>query len=117
MKRHAVFVAALLATLLMAVPAESQAFFFSFGGGFGGGWGGWGGPWWGGPGWWGPGYGYWHRPYYGRWHRPWYRRGWYPDNWGAWDNWGYMPRVLPQYPVLTPPAAPATQAPATSTEK
>ena len=62
MKRRSVVVAAALATLLMAIPTQSQAFFFSFGFG-GGGWGGWNG--WGGPGWWG-----WHRPYYGGWHRP-----------------------------------------------
>jgi hypothetical protein len=113
MKRHSVFAAALLATLLMAIPTQSQAFFFSFGFG-GGGWGGWNG--WGGPGWWGPGwagprYSYWHRPYYARWHRPWYRR------WGYPSYWGYSPWVTPTYPVLTVPAAPRVQAPATSADK
>ena len=103
MKRHSVFAAALLATLLMAIPTQSQAFFFSFGFGGGG---------WGGPGWWGPGYGYWHRPYRWGWRRPYYRRWAYPS------YWGYSPWVLPNYPVLTVPAAPAAPAaPATSAEK
>ena len=40
MKRHSTFATALLATLLLAVPVESQAFFGFFGGGFGFGFGG-----------------------------------------------------------------------------
>lgn len=119
MKRFHVFASALLATLLLAVPAQSQAFFGFFGGGFGFGFGGgggwWGGPgWWGSPGWWGgyPGWGgyrYWHRPWH---YRPygWAYRYRYPFWGGAYP---FLPPIaLP--PVVTPKAA---AAPETSTEK
>jgi len=120
MKKRSAFTTALLTTLLLAVPVESQAFFGFFGGGFsfGGGFGGWGGPGWWGPGYWGgPGY-YWNRPYY--WHSPyyWHRYGPYyrPFNWGyhyAYPFYGLIPPVayVPQVPV------PAVTAPATSTAK
>jgi hypothetical protein len=66
MKRKTVFTGALLGALLLAVPLQSNAFFFSFGSGFG--FGGWGYPYYGGyyP-------GYWGYPYYA---------GYYPGHWG-----------------------------------
>lgn len=117
MKRSHVFVSALLATLLLAIPAQSQAFFGFFGGGFsfglGGGWSGWGGPGWWGPGYWGgyPGYwggpGYWHHPYR---HRYWRR----PYLWHRYRHWGYpfYGLGLPYY-YAPPAAAPAPKAPET----
>jgi hypothetical protein len=116
-----VLLAALLGTLLLAVPAQSQAFFGFFGGGFsfgfGGGWGGWGGPGWWGPGYWGgPGY-YWHRPYY--WYRP-YRYWRRPYFWGYRRPyfWGYPGYGLTLPYVYSPQVVlPAVQAPATRQEK
>ena len=71
---------ALAAVILAAIPAQSQAFFGFFGGGFSfgvGGGGYWGGPGWGGPYGYGPGYWrhrHWihpyHRRFYRRWHHP-----------------------------------------------
>ena len=86
MKRHSTFATALLASLLLSVPVESQAFFGFFGGGFsfgfGGGLGGWGGPGWWGPGYWGgPGWGYGHH-----WYRP-YRWRYGPYGWGRQIIW------------------------------
>ncbi len=119
MRRHSVFVTALLATLLVAVPAQSHAFFGFFGGGFnfgfGGGWGGgWGGPWggWGGPGWggWGgPSY-LWHRPY--GWHRPYAWHYYQPYQWA----YPYQGLTLP-YPYVPQVTVPTVQAPETSSEK
>ncbi|NEX18789.1 hypothetical protein G3480_00365 [Thiorhodococcus mannitoliphagus] len=114
MKRSHVFLSALLATLLLAIPAQSQAFCGFFGGGFGlgfgGGWSGWGGPgWWGGyPGDWG-GPAYWHQPYQ-FWRRPYLWHGY-----RSWGNpflgprlaYGYAPEVV----------APAAKAPETAKEK
>ncbi len=77
MKKLCMAAAALSAVILAAIPAQSQAFFGFFGGGFSFGVGGgyWGGPGWGGPYGYGPGYWrhrYWGHPYYRfrRWHRP-----------------------------------------------
>jgi hypothetical protein len=115
MRRHSTFLAAVLGTLLLAVPLQSQAFFGFFGGGFsfGTGWGGWGGPGWWGPGWWGhnywggPGY-FWHRPYYH--YRPWHWRHFYrPYLWNYYGYGPFLPYVQP--PVLTTPAAPAAAEP------
>ena len=117
MRGRKAFLTALLGTLLLAVPAQSQAFFGFFGGGFsfgfGGGWGGWGGPGWWGPGYWGgPGY-YWHRPYSWRyWHRPYFWRHYRPYLWsypfhGLTLPYAYVPQVV----------VPTVQAPATSKEK
>lgn len=120
MKKRSAFATALLATLLLAVPVESKAFFGFFGGGFsfgfGGGFGGWGGPGWWGPGYWGgPGYwhypGYWRRPYY--WHR--YRR-FGPYHWAhryGYPYYGLIPPVVYLPQVTTP----TVTAPATAAEK
>jgi hypothetical protein len=113
MRRHPIFLAALLGTLLLALPAQSQAFFGFFGGGFSFGF----GSGWGGPGWWGPGYSwyrpyshYWYRPYL--WRRPYYWRYYRPYRWG----YPFVGLTLPHayVPQVLPPAA---QAPATSQEK
>jgi hypothetical protein len=107
MRRRSVLLAALLGSVLMAVPLQSQAFFGFFGGGFsfgfGTGWGGWGGPGWWGPGYWGgPGYG-WYRPWYH--YRPWHWRRWY------WPHaWGYPTYSLPLPYVQLPPVMPVTPA-------
>jgi hypothetical protein len=120
MRRHSVMLAALLGTLLLCIPLQSQAFFGFFGGGFsfGTGWGGWGGPGWWGPGWWGPRY--WGAPGYG-WHRPFYRH--YYRHWG-WPNylrpypWGYGMYGLPlPYLRLPDVAAPTATTPAEPVEK
>jgi hypothetical protein len=94
---------ALLATLLFAVPTESQAFFGFFGFSFGFG-GGWGGNWWG-PGYWGSPYYYGYRPYWGYpyWHRGY---GHYPY---------YSPYSFYQYPYTV--TVPTLTAPETSTSK
>jgi len=83
---------ALLATLLLALPGESSAFFFGFGFSFGGG------------GWWHP----WHHNYWGR---PWYRSWGYPYGYGyGWGNpWlsgPYGPYYYPPVLVAPAPAAP-----------
>lgn len=117
MNRHAVLVG-LSASALLVLPAQSQAFFGFFGGGFsfgfGGGFGGWGGPgWWGGLGWWGPGYGYGYGygygPYAWGWHRPWYYWAYpyagYPYGLGLTHYSVYVPQVL----IPTMPAPARTQ--------
>ncbi len=120
MKRRTAFATALLATLLLAVPVESQAFFGFFGGGFsfGGGFGGWGGPSWWGPGYWGgPGY-YWHRPYH--WRRPYYWRGYRRFGWPYSRGYGYhypFYGLIPPITYVPQVAVPAVAAPATSAEK
>ncbi len=96
MKRSSVFASALLATLLLIVPTQSQAFFGCFSGGFGFGFG---SSWWGGP-------GYWHGP--GYWGRPWGWRHYRPYRWG-YRYWGpefgaYPFSPLPP-PIVEPPAA------------
>ncbi|KAA6182308.1 hypothetical protein F2Q65_18125 [Thiohalocapsa marina] len=93
MKKRYVLAAALLGTLLLAVPLQSQAFFGFFGGGFsfGTGWGGWGGP-----GWWGPGWhrgGYYGLPYSG-WYRP-YRDQFYWRRLYRRYGWPYFDYGLP----------------------
>lgn len=114
MSKRSVFAAALLGTVLLSVPLQSQAFFGFFGGGFsfGTGWGGWGGPgWWGpGSGWWSPGWyrsrylgwpGYrWHRPY---WRQSYWRRGYRPYSW-SYLGYGWQPPFSP----LSAPEKPAT---------
>ena len=99
MKRISYGLLALVATLLWAVPLESQAFFGFFGGGFGFGFGsGWHG--------WGPGY----------WYRPWYYGGYpywrYPYRWRRY-RWGYPYRypVLYLPPVVTQPLVVAPETP------
>ena len=114
MKRHSILLTALLGTLLLVIPAQSQAFFGFFGGGFsfglGGGWGGWGGPGWWGPGYWGgPGY-YGYRPYY--WRRPFYRHYYRPYFW-SYPAYGLTPPYV-YGPQVT---LPTVQAPATTKEK
>lgn len=115
MRRHSSLVTALLATGLLAAPAESEAFFGFFGGGFSFGFGGgFGSRWWGGPGWWGyPGwYGYGYGPYAWHWYRPW-----------GHPYLGYPHYVSPFYGLSLPyayvprPVLPAVQAPATVEEK
>lgn len=118
MKRSGVFLSAVLGTLLFAIPAQSQAFFGFFGGGFsfgfGGGWSGWGGPGWWGPGYWGgPGHwgwpGYWGGPGY-LWHR---RYAWHhPYLWGH-----PYPALAPPFGYLPQVAAPPTKTPETSKDK
>ncbi len=105
MKRHSSAVLALLATLLFAVPTESQAFFGFFGGGFSFGFGG-------GSGWhgWGPGY----------WHRPWYHRYWgYPRYRYRYRPYGYYPYRRWFAPYYQPylPGPPAATVPETKSEK
>ena len=118
MKRSHVLVSSALAALLLLIPAQSQAFFGFFGGGFGFGFGGgWSG--WGGPGWWGPGYwgypGYWGRHAY--WHRP-YRFWRHPYSWHRYRYWGYPLYGLGLPFVYTPPVAvPAPTAPEGAKEK
>ena len=121
MRRHSVFLSVLLATLLLAVPAQSQAFFgffgggfnFGFGGGWGGGWGGpgwWGSNYWGGPGYWG-GTGYnWYRPNYL--HRPYAWQYYRPFGWTQ----PYYGLTLP-YAYAPPVMVPAVQAPVSAQEK
>lgn len=116
MKRSHVFASAVLATLLLAIPAQSEAFFGFFGGGFGFGLGG-GTSWWGGPGWWGPGWwdsgpGWWgYRPWYRPWYRvqpyAWHYRPWLPYR-AYWD-WPLQPPLALPAPSLNPqkPAKPA----------
>ena len=103
MKRLSNGVLALLATLLFAIPAESQAFFgfFGFNFGFGGGWGG---------NWWGPGYGY--SPYYYG-----YRPYWsYPYYYRRYGPYGYHGLYSPwHYPLVT--TLPAVTAPETAKSK
>ncbi len=94
MKRLSSGVLALLATLLLAIPADSQAFFGFFGGGFsfgfGGGWGG---------NWWGPGY--WHNPWYYNWYRPYWAYP-YGYGYGHYPYYGlYSPYIYP-YAVTVP---------------
>jgi hypothetical protein len=117
MRRHSIMLAALLGTVLMAVPLQSQAFFGFFGGGFsfGTGWSGWGGPGWWGPGWWGrrywggPRYG-WHRPYYRYWRQPWrWRHYLRPYDW-RYAGYG-VPLPYLQPPRVTLPTAPAAAEP------
>jgi len=120
MKRHSLLLG-LSAAVLLALPAQSQAFFGFFGGGFsfgaGGGLGGWGGPgwwgprYWGGPGWRRGGYGY--GPYAWGWYRPW-----------RWHHWGYPYAgypygrgLIPQYSYLPQVVVPVAPAPAKTEEK
>lgn len=104
MKRISSGVLALAATLLFAVPTESQAFFGFFGGGFGFGFG------------FGGGYG-WHG-YPGYWYNPWYR-SYYPywrHRYWRYPYFGYLPfHALPW--SYTYPTAPAVTAPETSDAK
>jgi hypothetical protein len=121
MKKRFIFATALVGTLLLAVPLQSQAFFGFFGGGFsfgfGTGWGGWGGPgWWGGPGGWGPGWWGrgWYRPGYYGWYRP-YGNWHYWRRFDGWHGWPYLgygpPLYYPRLPLAEEPAATAPTAP------
>jgi hypothetical protein len=115
MKKRSVLAAALLGTLLLLVPVQSQAFFGFFGGGFsfGTGWGGWGGPGWWGPGWWGPG---WHRARYlgwpgyrwnrAYWRRPYYWHRFYRPYYRPFFGYGWLPPFSP-LSVTDEPAAPS----------
>jgi hypothetical protein len=93
---------ALLTTVLLGLPGQSQAFFGCFGGGFsfgfGGGWGGWGGPGWG------------YSPWYGAY------RG-YPYGYRRW--WHRYPGLWEPYPWYAPPllTVPGAEAPAAAAEK
>ena len=110
MKRLSTATLALLATLLVAIPSQSHAFFGFFGGGFSFGFGsGWG---WGGPGW------GWGGPYY--WNRPWYRR------YGRYPYWRYRRWFGPYsyglfapyyYPYALTAPAPAVETPESAAEK
>ena len=108
MKRSQVLLASVLATLLLAAPAQSQAFCCGFFGGgfsfgFGGGWSGWGGPSWWGPGYWGGYPGYWGGP--AHWHRPYYRRFWHtPYSWHR-DRFWSDPVYGLGWPQFVPPLA------------
>lgn len=124
MKRRSAFTTALLATLLLAVPVQSEAFFGFFGGGFsfgvGGGFGGWGGPGWWGPGYWGgPGY-YGYRPYYWHRYRPyyWHRYGpfYRPFRWGYGYSYPFY-GLIPPFAYVPQVTVPTVTAPATSTAK
>ena len=91
MKKQTAFTGAILGTLLMAAPLQSEAFFFGFGGGFSFGIGGWGHPYY--------GYypGYWRRPYYG---------GFYPGyrGFGAYPYYAGLPYGLrPLYTIASYP--------------
>ena len=104
MKCSQVLLASVLATLLLAAPAQPQAFCCGFFGGgfsfgFGGGWSGWGGPGWWGPGYWGGYPGYWGGPAY--WHRPYYRRFWNDPVYGL--GW---PQAVPALAEAPAPKAP-----------
>lgn len=103
MKKLSIITSAMLATLLLAIPSQSHAFFFGFGSGFGfhfggGGWGypgyyGWHRPWH--RGWGYPGYGYaYHRPY------PYYSYPYYAHHW-AYPVYRYP--VIPALPTATAP--------------
>jgi hypothetical protein len=116
MNKRSVFAAALLGTVLLLVPLQSQAFFGFFGGGFsvGTGWGGWGGPGWWSPGWyrsrylgW-PGY-RWYRPY---WRHRYWRRVYRPYAW-PYLGYGWRPPVYP----LSAPDQPAPPTPPETIEK
>ncbi len=98
MKRPSLLASALLAALLLGVPAESRAFCGFFGGGFSFGFG-FGSNWWGGPGWWGPGS--WYGPY-SAYHYPWY--GGYPY-WASYYGLSPYPVVVPQLVTLGPAIA------------
>jgi hypothetical protein len=103
MKKRAVLVSAMLGTLLLAIPVQSQAFFCGFGGGFGFGFGGggWGYPYYAG---YYPGYrGYGGYPYYAGYHRGYLGYGGYP-------HYAYRPYSLYSYPVVA--AQPLVSAPA-----
>jgi hypothetical protein len=113
MKRLSTAALALLATLLVAIPTESQAFFGFFGGGFGFGIGsGWG---WGGPGWgWGGPY-YWHRPWHHRWRR--YPHWRHRRLFGPFGPYGYGLFAPYYYPYALTAPAPAVKAPESAKEK
>lgn len=99
-KRLSTGALALLATLLLAIPMESQAFFgfFGFSFGFGGGWGG---------NWWGPGY----------WYRPWYHRYWgYPYWYRGYGHYPYA-GLYPFYSYPYTLAVPAVTVPETPKSK
>ncbi len=116
MKKLCTATAALSAVVLMAIPAQSQAFFGFFGGGFsfGFGGGGWGGP---GYGYGGPGYwrrGYWGHPgyRYGRWRHPYFAyRGWGLPYYG-YPYFHHLPVVatMPALPAVTTVRAPEVRA-------
>lgn len=110
MKRLSSGILAFLATLMLTVPTDSEAFFGFFGGGFsfgfGSGWG-WGGPGWG---WGGPGYwyqpwrhSYWGYPYYRRFHR-WYRPYGLYRNYGLFAPYAYPPALIA--PTIVSPETP-----------
>ena len=106
MKRLSSTLIAMVATLLMAVPGESQAFFGFFGGGFSFGFGGGG---WGGPGRWGPGY--WHRPYAYGYH-------YYRPYWGyPFLGYPYHSLIRPYYYTVPQLVVPTVKAPASAQEK
>lgn len=116
MKRLSSAALALLATLMVAVPSESQAFFGFFGGGFsfgiGSGWG-WGGPGWG---WGGPGY--WYRPWYHRYGRyPYWRYRRWLRRYGPYSYYGLFAPYYPVYPYVLTTPAPAVKAPESAKEK
>lgn len=82
MKKRTFLISAMLGTLLLTIPMQSQAFFCGFGGGFSFGGGGWGYPYYSGyyPGYWG------HGIY------PYHRYGGYP-------YYTYRPYAFHSYPV------------------
>jgi hypothetical protein len=84
MKKRTALISAMLGTLLLSIPMQSQAFFCGFGGGFSFGGGGWGYPYYGGyyPGYWGHGV----YPYHG---------------YGGYPYYNYRPYPFYSYPVAT----------------
>ena len=101
MKKRTLLVSAILGTLLLATPLQSQAFFCGFGGGFSFGGGGWGYPYYGG---YHPRYGgYGGYPYYAGYHRGYLGYGGYP-------HYAYRPYSLYSYPLIaSQPMAPAPE--------
>ena len=110
MKKLCTAASAFLAVLLMAIPAQSQAFFGFFGGGFSFGFGGGG---WGGPGYWGPYWrrGYWGNPYYryGRWRRPYFANRFWGMPYYGYPYFHHLP-VVATVPAATPVKAPEVKA-------
>lgn len=99
MRRLSIFASALLATVLFAIPLESQAFFFGFGSSFSFGFGG--------GGWWHPGYYGWGYPYYGySYAYPYYGHGYhYP----YYYRYHFSRPFLPYQPLVTAPATPKVE--------
>ena len=82
MKKRAILISAMLGTMLLAIPVQSQAFFCGFGSGFSFGFGGWG------------------YPYYAGYHPGNWGYGGYPySGYGGHPYYAYRPYGLYGYPV------------------